>query len=167
MMKTAIARFVAAALAFALPAAVPAQDPAGAAPGVARTETARAAAHAEAAAFMAAYGRELIAGDRAAIARRYHRGGAWRVGHGLKSFESWPAIEGFYAGEHWARPASFEWQDLSYEVLGPDAVVVVGLFRWRLAAGGEPLTLSYTALLVRQDGELRIRLEDESAARGE
>lgn len=161
MMRTAIGIILAAAAASAAPAAVQTQDGAPATPAAAVPSTVEA----EAAAFMAAYGRELLAGDRAAIARRYHRGGAWRVGHGQKSFQNWDAIQGFYAGEHWARPASFEWRDLSYEVVGPDAVVVVGLFHWGRGDAAEPLTLSYTGLLVREDGELRIRLEDESAAR--
>jgi len=37
----------------------------------------------------------------------------------------------------------------------------VGLFDWGLA-DGRKLTFSYTGLLVRIEGELRIRLEDES-----
>ena len=157
MKRVVIAIVAAAGMAWGGPAAARQEGAAvAAAPEQVRDEAAR---------FMEAYGRELLAGDRAAIARRYHRGGAWRVGHGQKSFQDWPAIEAFYAGEHWARPASFAWRDLSYEVLGPDSVVVVGLFDWGRSAGGEPLRLSYTGLLVREDGELRIRLEDESAAR--
>ena len=42
------------------------------------------------------------------------------------------------------------------------AVVVAGLFSWTGESGGSPQTLSYTALLRRQDGTLRIRVEDES-----
>ena len=48
---------------------------------------------------------------------------------------------------------------------GADSVVVVGLFDWGTAAGRPPVTVSYTGLLVREDGVLRIRLEDESAGR--
>lgn len=173
-MAIGIAAAAAAALTFVAPAAAQEVDEAIAAldESTAAVERAIASAdaamvEAEAADFMQAYGRELLAGDRAAIAGRYHRGGAWRVGHGQKSFESWPAIKAFYLGEHWARPAAFAWRDLSYEVLGPDAVVVVGLFDWTRAEGTEPLTFSYTGLLVREDGELRIRLEDESGERGQ
>ena len=121
-----------------------------------------AAMQIEAEAFMASYADELRAGNRAAIAARYDRRGAWRLGHGEKSFEQWPAIRDFYAGPQWRPPASFEWRELSFEPAGPDAVVVAGLFRWGSGGGGEPRTYSYTALLVRRDGELRIRLEDES-----
>jgi len=173
MKRTIIGIVGAAGLAFAGPAAAREDQPPGAAleQAIAAAERAIAAAtpeagiRAEAERFMHAYGRELIAGDRAAIARRYPRGRAWRVGHCAKSLQSGAGIEAFYGGEQWARRASFAWRGLSYEVLGPDAVVVVGLFEWGRPGGGEPLTLSYTGLLVRQDGELRIRLEDESRAR--
>ena len=122
-------------------------------------------AYTEALQFMELYGDELRAGDRAAIARRYDRRGAWRVGNGRKRLESWAEIQAYYAGDRWSPPASFHWRDLSYEVLGADAVVVTGLFLWGPGGGGSTVTGSYTGLLVRQDGELRIRLEDESAAR--
>ena len=127
-------------------------------------ELPEARAYTEALMFMARYAEELRSGDRAAIARRYDRRGAWRVGNGRSVLESWADIRAYYAGDQWSPPASFHWRDLSYEVLGGDAVVVTGLFLWG-PAGREPVTASYTALLVRQDGELRIRLEDESAAR--
>lgn len=117
----------------------------------------------EAKTFMAGYADDLLTGDRAAIANRYDRRGAWRVGGGEKTFDEWNAIRRYYA-EGWNKPATFEWRDLSYEPIGADAVAIVGLFDWGLGEGRAPITLSYTALLTRQEGELRIRLEDESAA---
>lgn len=119
----------------------------------------------EAQRFMNAYARDLAAGDRAAIARRYMRGGAWFLGHGEKAFESHARIEARYAGPEWTPPRSFEWRDLSIEPVGGDAVLVAGLGLWEPADGGPIVTLSYTALLLREDGELRIRLEDESTPR--
>lgn len=124
-----------------------------------------AADSAEAEGFMARYAELLRAGDRAAIAALYHRDGAWRVGHGEKRMESRADIEAYYASPSWSPPARFEWRDLSYEWLSEDAVVVVGLFDWESGGGRPPVTYSYTGLLVRQDGELRIRLEDESGPR--
>jgi hypothetical protein len=102
---------------------------------------------------------------RAAIARRYARGGAWFLGHGQKEFESHARIEARYAGPEWTAPRSFEWRDLSIEPAGRDAVVVAGLGLWEPADGRAIVTFSYTAMLIREDGELRIRLEDESTAR--
>lgn len=119
---------------------------------------------AEAQAFMAAYARELAAGDRAAIAARYDRRGSWVMGGGRKRFSTHAETVGVYAGPDWQPPAAFEWRDLSYEPLGPDAVAVVGIFLWARAAGQPPMTFSYTGLLVRQDGVLRIRIEDEDPA---
>jgi hypothetical protein len=166
--------FVAALLAAAAPARA-AQDKEDPLPAVDQdafdvaVEALEAAAEmldlAEAEDFMLGYERDLRAGDRAAIARRYHRSGAWRVGHGEKRMESWAQIEAYYAGAGWSPPASFQWRDLSYERLSADAFVVVGLFDWGPTDGRAPVTYSYTGLLVRQDGELRIRLEDESGPR--
>ena len=123
---------------------------------------AQAAVVAEARAFMADYARELLAGDRAAIAARYDRGGAHLLRRGRHSFLSWDDIAALYRRPGWNAPAAFEWQGLAYEPAGPDAVVVVGRFVWADAADSPPAAYSYSALLRRQDGVLRIRVEDEA-----
>ena len=110
--------------------------------------------------FMSGYAEDLRRGRRQSIVDRYDRRGAYRVGEGEKNLESWELIRAAYMTQ-WTPPASFAWRDLSYEPIGNDAVIVVGLFDWGLA-DGRRLTFSYTGLLVRMDGELRIRLEDES-----
>jgi len=116
----------------------------------------------EAQAFMAGYARDLLAGDRAAIANRYDRTGTYFLGNGRKEFSPYDSVVAQYRGSSWAPPATFEWRDLTFEPAGPDAVVVAGQFFWgpnRRTAG---LVMSYTALLRRQDGALRIRIENES-----
>lgn len=110
--------------------------------------------------FMFGYAEDLRRGRRQAIIDRYDRRGAFRVGEGEKNLESWELIRATYMTQ-WTPPATFAWRDLSYEPVGTDAVIIVGLFDWGLA-DGRRLTFSYTGLLLRQDGELRIRLEDES-----
>lgn len=138
--------FLLAACTSAAPEAVPAPDA-----GIVQ----------EARAFMEAYGRDLRTGDREGIAGRYDRRGAYFVFNGRRDFAEWQALaEQYRTG--WQQPAAFEWRDLIYEPAGPGAVVVNGEFLWTSAAGEEPMVFSYTALLVRQDGELRIRLEDEA-----
>lgn len=117
---------------------------------------------AEARAFMDAYARDLRAGAREAIVARYDRRGAYRVGGGQKTFEPLDSIRAVYTGP-WEAPAAFEWRDLSYEVLSDDAVMVVGRFEWT-DARGRMLPMSYTGLLVKQDGQWRIRLEDEDVS---
>ena len=117
---------------------------------------------AEAQAFMASYARDLLAGDRAAIAARYDRRGAYRMGNGVKEFRPYPRIVADYATKWGGPPAAFEWQDLSFEPISPDAIAIVGKFRWAPRSGRPPAILSYTGLLIRQDGVLRIRIEDES-----
>ena len=117
----------------------------------------------EARAFMAAYARDIVAGDRAAIGARYDPAGAYQMGMGRKAFRSQAQIVARYAGPGWQRPASFAWRDLSYEALGPDVVLVAGQFDWSPRAGERPVRFSYSGVLRRRDGQLRIRLEDESA----
>jgi hypothetical protein len=129
------------------------------------TTAAEAPIVAEARAFMARYGEDLTQGNRAAIAARYDRTGAWHVGPGRAELESWDQINRRYRGR-WSPPSSFEWRNLAFEPLGPDSVLVVGGFNWwpQKKAEQPPLEYSYTALLVRRDGELRIRLENEATA---
>ena len=110
--------------------------------------------------FMAAYADDLRAGRRLAIAGRYDKRGAYRVGEGEKTFETPEVIRASYLTQ-WTPPGTFEWRNLSYEVLSNDAVLVIGLFDWG-TGDGRKVAFSYTGLLVRQDGTLRIRLEDES-----
>lgn len=116
----------------------------------------------EARSLMDTYAHDLRAGDRAAIAARYDRTGAYFLGNGRKEFVPYDSIVVRYSEGNWSPPASFEWRDLSFEAAGSDAVVVVGLFTWGRGGGAPPMTLSYTSLLRRQEGVLRIRVEDES-----
>jgi hypothetical protein len=116
----------------------------------------------EARAFMDAYARDLRAGNRDGIVERYDPRGAYFVGQGRKELVPLDSIRANYHGQ-WRPPSGFSWQDLSYEVAGPDAVVVAGLFVWS-GSNGRSATYSYSGLLLRQGGRLRIRLEDESGA---
>ena len=120
---------------------------------------------AEAKAFMARYADDLIQGNRAAVAARYDRNGAWHVGPTSAELESWDKIDNRYR-RRWAPPSSFEWRGLAFEQVGPDSVLVVGGFNWwpLKKADAAPLVYSYTALLVRRGGELKIRLENEATA---
>jgi hypothetical protein len=121
-----------------------------------------AALVAQAQTFMDAYANDLRTGAREMIADRYDPRGAWLVGEGRKELHPASAIRARYLNR-WRPPASFEWKDLSYEAVGPGAVMVTGLFLWGVSAERR-ITCSYTGLLLRQEDRLRIRLEDESCA---
>lgn len=114
---------------------------------------------AEAEAFMAAYGKDLAGGDRAAIAARYDRSGAFFLVNGGRQFKDHAEIVRRYADD-WRPPASFTWRNLHFDAVGEDAVVVNGEFEWGVLDGAT--TYTYTGFLRRQDGVLRIRLEDET-----
>lgn len=151
------AALIVAALGLAGPA--PALSaPAAAAPPPAAAE---APVVAEARAFMASYGAALLAGDRAGVAGRYHRGGSYVVGRGKSAFGPHSEVVAFYAGPNWQPPEAFAWNDLRYEALGRDAVVVTGTFTWDPKGETPAATIAYTGLLLREDGVLRIRLEHE------
>lgn len=114
----------------------------------------------EARGFMAGYESEMRERNGEALAARYHRQGAYWLLHGRKRFLEHDSIVGYFR-ETWSAPAEFRWDDLSFEVLGRDAVVVVGTMRFDDADSRSAIG-SYTALLVREDGVLRIRVEDEA-----
>jgi hypothetical protein len=117
---------------------------------------------AEARAFMEQYGRELRAADRAAVADRYDPRGYYRVGHGRNQLVSKEETRTRYLTK-WNPPEEFAWKDLVYEVVGPEAVIVTGLFEWK-GSGKPASTCSYTGLLTGGPAKLVIRLEDESCA---
>lgn len=122
------------------------------------TPPATATIGSEARAFMAAYAADLRAHDREAIAARYHPDGAHMIFDGMREFVSAADLRKSYL-EGWTGPKSFAWRDLTYEVTGPDSVVVVGGFDWD--DGKAVRKMAYTGLLRRTAGGLRIRLENE------
>jgi len=134
-------------------------------PSAARAQATESPLVAEARAFMDGYGEDLRTGDREAIAARYDRRGAYIMFDGERDFAPWDALAAQYRTA-WEPPAAFEWQGMIYEPAGPDAVVVNGHFLWTMQPGEDPIRFRYTGLLIREDGELRIRLEDESAIPG-
>lgn len=115
----------------------------------------------EAKRFMDEYAADLLRGDRPAITARYDKHGVYEIRPAEKKFTSHAELVSRYQNR-WEKPGLFEWRDLSYEVLGPDKVLVTGLFAWGRSASSSPDVLSYVAILHRQDGELRIRLEAEA-----
>ena len=116
---------------------------------------------ADAPAFMETYARDLRAGDREAIIARYDPAGVWLVSAGRGRRLGGDEVSGLYRSDQWSAPQAFEWQDLAFIASGPDAVVVTGRFVWT-RANGVARTIAYHALLVRIDGDWRIRVEDET-----
>jgi hypothetical protein len=110
--------------------------------------------------FFDSYAEDLRRHRRESIVARYDPRGVFFLGHGAKTLRSFESIRDSYLTK-WVGPKSFEWKDISVEVLSPDAAVVVGRFDWQTGAG-QSLTYSYTGLLVRRAGRWRIRVEDES-----
>src|SRR3982751_1554182 len=103
-----------------------------AAAGIACASAPRSApdVEAEARAVMEGIARDLNAGDRDGMIARYDERGSFFVGGGSKQFAPPDSVRAIYRGPGWSPPAKFEWHDLSYDVLSPDAVVVAGRFDW-------------------------------------
>lgn len=118
---------------------------------------------AEARQFMEGYARDLRAGNRDAIAARYDARGTYMMGGGSKRLAPIDSVRATYRSSSWTAPRAFEWHDLSYEPVASDAILVTGRFDWT-STQGQTLPASYTALLVRRDGRLRIRAEHEDVA---
>lgn len=118
---------------------------------------------AEAQAFMVDYADDLRRGDASAVAARYDPAGAYELRAGLSMLTTHEALTARYATD-WQPPARFEWRDLAYEVVSPEAVVVSGTFAWYRARDAAPGIQSYVALLRRPSAGsgLKIRLEAEA-----
>ncbi len=114
-----------------------------------------------ASAFMDSYAAALRAHDTAALGRLYDPRGAYFVGNGDKRFAPRDSIAKQYR-VGWSGPQSLRFDKLSYEVLGPDAVVVVGTVHWKTRERPDTLLFSYTGVLVKHGNEFKLRVEDES-----
>lgn len=114
---------------------------------------------ADARAFMAGYAADLLAHDAGAVASRYSRRGAHLVFPGDRRVETHETIARRYR-EGMIETSAFDWQDLAYEPISDDAILVTGAFRWESPANPGVLG-TYATLLVREEGELRIRMESE------
>ena len=111
--------------------------------------------------FYDSYADDLRQHRAEAIANRYDARGYFSLGNGNKRFVPFDENKKRYMTQ-WVGPKKFEWKDLSFELLSPTSAAVVGLFDWT-SASGQTDTLSYTAVLTKQSGQWRIRIEDESA----
>jgi mannose-6-phosphate isomerase-like protein (cupin superfamily) len=110
--------------------------------------------------FFSSYAEDLRQQRRESIADRYDTGGYYRMGNGNKTFVSFEENKKRYLTS-WNGPKSFDWKDISIEVLSPRSAVVTALFDWQGSAGDKS-TSSYTGVLVKRLNTWRIRVEDES-----
>ena len=105
------------------------------------------------------YAEDSVAARREAIANRYDPRGYFVLGNGRKRLDSFEDSKKRYLNT-WTSPQSYEWKDISIEVLSPNAAVVAALFDVQRA--GVKQTYSYTALFVKREGKWVIRVRDES-----
>jgi hypothetical protein len=113
-------------------------------------------------AFYDSYAEDLRQQRREEIANRYDRRGAYLMGNGVKRLQTFEEIKERYLTK-WSGPKSFSWKDLSVEVISKNVAAVLGKFEW-VTTSGQTMNFSYTGVLIKQKGEWRIRIEDESMA---
>ena len=133
----------------------------GATAQTASAATAETRDHAEARAFMDAYARNLRTVDRDAVIAGYDPAGVWFFSHGRGEWMTIAQIAEIYRSEEWRPPADFAWRDLAFIPAGDDVVTVTGRFDWPRPDGGVQ-AVAYHGMLVRIDGQWRIRVEDET-----
>ena len=114
---------------------------------------------------MARYEQDLRDRNREAIIARYDPQGVFLLGDGSKAFWSRDSVASFYRS-HWSGPEFFEFVNMTYDSLGPEALGVIGQFRWKAADQPDTSLFSYTAILIRRDGRLYLRIENESTGPG-
>lgn len=108
------------------------------------------------------YAEDLRQHRREAIAGRYDLRGVYLMGNGRKNHNTFESVKNRYLTK-WNGPKSFEWKDLSFEVLSSNSAVVLGRFEWE-TPDGKKSNYSYTGVLVKRSGKWLIRVEDESSA---
>ena len=113
----------------------------------------------EAEQFMDSYAADLRAHNRAALAARYSPSGATILFNGESISSTFDEIAIRYR-EQWIGPTDFTWNDLAYDVFGPDSIVVSGTFDWGTPGG--PERYAYSGVLQRHDGKFRIQREVET-----
>lgn len=116
---------------------------------------------AEAAAHYEGYGQALANGQRTAIADFYHPEGALIVFNGDPQRQSRDVLRRRYEGA-WTPPAWFAWEDLAFDSLAPDKVLVTGGFRWHSAGESDTTRFIYAAILVASDSGMGIVFEHET-----
>lgn len=112
--------------------------------------------------FFNSYAEDLRLHRGEAIAARYDSRGYYRMGNGTKMLVSFEDNKKRFVNK-WDGPKSFEWKNLSIEILSADSAVVTALFDWQIG-NSESRLYSYTGVLMKRSGKWRIRLEDESGA---
>ena len=114
--------------------------------------------------FVARYATSMRTGDRAALVASYATTGVNVLGDGRSATLSSSDIRARFDSLHWMPPVAYEWKDLSWESVGPDAVVLSGGYLLRAKADDRPRAFSYSALLRRRAGIVQIVMEHVSSA---
>jgi hypothetical protein len=112
--------------------------------------------------FFDAYGEAVREGRTEALANFYAPSGAVRVLDGQRKRLTRSALDSMYRSG-WQAPAFFAWENLEYDSLDTEQVLVTGFFRWQARGAPDTSRYTYAALLQAVDSGLVIRFEHETA----
>ncbi len=113
--------------------------------------------------FMEGYGRDLAAGERAALGERYDTAGSLALINGRTIELSHAETAARYL-ESWTPPLFFQWDNLSYHIIEPETALVMGRFKW-MRSEPDTTVYSYGAVLRLTPMGWRIRAEIETRMR--
>ncbi len=114
----------------------------------------------QAKAFMDDYARDLTTGNKESIIARYHPQGVFILAEGLDDLMKPRQLGEFYRTQ-WQKPYAMEWKGLRFRTLSSETILIDGGFTSQPAAGKPAQYFSYIAVLIRENGKLRIRSEIE------
>lgn len=114
----------------------------------------------DAQAFMDAYARDLVAGNKDAIIARYHPQGVFILAEGIDDLMKSRQLAEFYRTQ-WQKPHAFTWKGLRFRPLSSETILIDGGFETQATADKPAQYFSYLAVLIRENGKLRIRSEIE------
>ena len=115
--------------------------------------------------FFDAYGNAVREGRSDALAGFYVPSGAVRVLNGQRQRLTRSALDSMYRGG-WQAPGYFAWENLEFDSLDAERVIVTGFFRWQTRGSADTSRYTYAALLQTADSGLAIRFEHETAILG-
>lgn len=109
-----------------------------------------------------AYGDAVRGGRPETLARFYAPSGVVRVLDGQRQRMTRAGIDSMYR-DGWQAPAFFTWEDLQFDSVDAQQVLVTGFFRWQARTTPDTNRYAYAALLQAADSGLFIRFEHETA----
>lgn len=117
----------------------------------------------DAARFYDAYGNDLRTHKRERLAQYYDAEGALIVSMNRQQRYTRVELDSVYRNL-WKGPDYFSWEDLAFDQLSQDLILVTGGFKWQVQGAKDTSRFVYLAVLQNSESGLAIRVEQEMPA---